>query len=59
MRLPKRLSPTQKSAIAAIREGRPVAYRVTFLNGLVSTKTHTELYIFESEFINVTWDRNL
>jgi hypothetical protein len=59
MRLLKRLSPTQKSAIAAIRDGRPVAYRVTFVNGLVGTKTHTELYVFESEFRNVTWDRNL
>jgi hypothetical protein len=59
MRLSKRLSAHQKSAIAAIREGRPVAYRVTFFNGLVGTKTHTELYVFESEFRNVTWDRNL
>jgi hypothetical protein len=49
------LSPTQQAAIAAIRSGKPVVYRVKFTNGVVSTTTGSDLFSFESVFHNVSW----
>jgi hypothetical protein len=51
------LSASQVAAIASIRAGEPVVYRVTFHDGEIGTTTGADLNCFESVLWGSRWSR--
>jgi hypothetical protein len=49
------LSALQVAAIARIRAGEPVVYRVTFHDGVIGTTTDADLNCFESVLWGSRW----